>query len=124
MAARFPFGRRSVQMEETRFRLADYRAFLADNRDSIAHFERTRQDAPSTRERADWERADEFARAQALVEDDAPTAPGRRHRRAAGHGTRRGAAERHLWKPLVQVGDRVQKGTPIVSIEAMKMQCE
>jgi urea carboxylase len=50
----FPSGRRSIQVEESEFRLADYRAFLRDNADTIAR-SRQRQ-AAFDAERAEWQR--------------------------------------------------------------------
>ena len=38
----FPNGRRSIKIEPSEFRLADYRAFVAENAESIAEFEARR----------------------------------------------------------------------------------
>src|SRR5262249_14670864 len=61
----FPLGRRRIRIETETLRLADYRAFLADNAASIEAFQTTRQ-AAFDAERADWERRGEFARVEAL----------------------------------------------------------
>ena len=46
----FPLGRRAIEIEETEFRIADHRAFLAENAASIATFE-DRRNAAFTAER-------------------------------------------------------------------------
>jgi len=66
----FPAGRRSIRIEESTFRLADYRAFLADNAASIAAFESTRQ-AAFDAERAAWQASGEFDRVTDLLAEDA-----------------------------------------------------
>ncbi|AUX70316.1 urea carboxylase [Porphyrobacter sp. HT-58-2] len=117
----FPTGRRSIRVEETTFRLADYRAFLKENADSIATFEAQRQ-AAFDAERAAWEASGEFDRVTDLLAEDAP-----------------GAAEAidlpegtdlieapfggSVWKLLVAPGDEVAEGEVIAVIEAMKMEC-
>ncbi|MGH1558594.1 carboxyltransferase domain-containing protein [Caulobacter segnis] len=65
VAARLPAGRRQIRIEEETFRLSDYRRMLADNAESIAAFQATRQ-AAFDAERADWEARGEFARVEAL----------------------------------------------------------
>ena len=63
----FPLGRRAIRIEETEFRLADYRAFLADNAESITAFE-ARRNAAFAAERADWAAKGEFDRVASLTE--------------------------------------------------------
>ncbi len=63
----FPTGRRSIKVEHSEFRLADYRAFLNENAESIAAFEATRQ-AAFDEERAEWERSGEFDRISDLAD--------------------------------------------------------
>ena len=69
----FPLGRRTIEIEETEFRLADYRAFLAEHAESITALETTRN-AAFAAERAEWERRGEFDRVASLSEevDDKP----------------------------------------------------
>src|SRR5690606_32177984 len=69
----FPNGRRSIEVEESEFRLADYRAFLAENAEAIAAFEASRQ-AAFDEERAEWQRSGEFDRVSDLAEDGAGAA--------------------------------------------------
>ena len=115
----FPFGRRSIRIEEETFRLSEYRAFLAQHADGITAFQ-TRREAAFTDERAEWERNGEFDRVTTLIED-------------AGNGA--GMAEIDLpdgcelveaplagnvWKLLVAEGAAVRAGEIIAVIEAMK----
>jgi urea carboxylase len=119
----FPFGRRSLRVEEETFRLADYRRFLADNRSDIDQFQHRRQ-AAFEAERAEWERRDEFTRAEQLASD--AEAGGAQQRIVVPEGSEIVEAPLSgvVWKTLVNEGDRIQKGAAVVSIEAMKMQCE
>ncbi len=119
----FPLGRREIAIETETFRLSDYRAFLADNADSIDAFQSTRQ-AAFDAERAEWERRGEFARVEALsgVDDGAGE--------AAAVDVPEGAevVEAPLggsvWKVLAAPGQRVEKGEVIAVIEAMKTECD
>ncbi|KAG5717734.1 hypothetical protein E4T56_gene20990, partial [Termitomyces sp. T112] len=67
----FPSGRRAIRVEPSQFRLADYRAFLAENAQGIAEFE-ARREAAFAQEREDWQRKGEFDRVSSLNEEDAP----------------------------------------------------
>ena len=119
----FPLGRREIAVEQDTFRLADYRKFLADNADGIREFQMRRQ-AAFDAERADWELKGEFSRVAALTEEaDAGTIaeaveapPGSELVEAPLGGS--------VWKMLVKVGDRVEKGAVIAVIEAMKTECD
>ncbi|KEY98378.1 hypothetical protein AI27_12085, partial [Sphingomonas sp. BHC-A] len=116
----FPSGRRSIRIEPSEFRLADYRAFLAGNADAIAAFEARRQ-AAFDEERAEWQRNGEFDRVTSLTEADAagPDAidvPDGADLVETPFGG-------SIWKLLVAVGDEVKAGDTIAVIEAMKMEC-
>jgi len=115
----FPLGRRGLDIEPTTFRLSDYRAFLATEAPSIAEFQATRQ-AAFDAERAAWERDGEFDRVAALSSADA--AEGETAAIVAPQGSSLVEAQigGSLWKMLVEVGDRVERGQPIAIIEAMK----
>jgi len=100
--------------------LADYRAFLAANADSIAAFEARRQ-AAFEEERAKWQQSGEFDRITELSASDAPVAtdidlPDDADLVAAPFGG-------SVWKLLVAPGDEVKAGDTIAIIEAMKMEC-
>lgn len=115
-----PSGRRSVRIEPSEFRLADYRAFLAEHAADIAAFEARRR-AAFDAERADWQRRGEFDRVADLTAEDAPSAAaidvpdGAEVIEAPFGGS--------VWKLLVAAGDRVEAGETIAVIEAMKMEC-
>ncbi|KQY29939.1 urea carboxylase [Caulobacter sp. Root487D2Y] len=119
----FPLGRRQIRIEEETFRLSDYRRMLAENADSIAAFQATRQ-AAFDAERAEWEAKGEFARVEALsgVADDggeaaAVTVPD-------GSDLVEAPLGGNVWKVLVEPGQRVEAGTVIAVIEAMKAECD
>jgi urea carboxylase len=119
----FPLGRRRLRIESETFRLKDYRAFLAANREGIEAFQQRRQ-AAFDRERAAWEASGEFARVEALSE--APTGADDAEVVVAPHGSELVEAPLggSLWKMLVKPGDRIEKGAVIAVIEAMKAECD
>ncbi|WP_288017333.1 urea carboxylase [Blastomonas sp.] len=115
----FPTGRRSIRIEPSEFRLADYRAFLADNADAISVFEQTRQ-AAFDEERADWQRRGEFDRADPA---EAETVAAGAVEVPEGADVIEAPFGGSVWKMLVAVGDTVEAGDAIAIIEAMKMEC-
>jgi urea carboxylase len=117
----FPLGSRSIRVEDTEFRLADYRAFLADNAASIAAFEQRRQ-AAFDAERADWERRGEFDRVAALTDSGADTGPEAAIALPEGTECIEAPFGGVIWKMLVSPGDTVGPDTSLAIIEAMKME--
>jgi urea carboxylase len=119
----FPSGRRSIHVEQSEFRLADYRAFLAENAEPIATFEAQRQ-AAFDEERAEWQRSGEFDRVTELTDDPQGSAQA-----TAAIDVPEGADlieapfGGSVWKLLVATGDKVNAGDTIAVIEAMKMEC-
>jgi urea carboxylase len=119
----FPSGRRSIHVEQSEFRLADYRAFLAENAEPIAAFEAQRQTA-FDEERAEWQRSGEFDRVTELTDDPQGGAQA-----TAAIDVPEGADlieapfGGSVWKLLVATGDKVNAGDTIAVIEAMKMEC-
>jgi len=117
----FPLGRREIRIDEGEFRLADYRRFLADNAQSIAQFQATRE-AAFAAERADWQARGEFDRVAALTEE-AEVAPA-----AAEIAVPEGCEVIEapfggvLWSWSVADGAEVEAGQTIAVIEAMKME--
>ncbi len=118
----FPHGRRSIEVEETTFRLADYRAFLSDNADSIAAFEATRT-AAFDAERAAWQASGEFDRVSDLLSEDAGAGDGAAVEVPEGADLIEAPFGGSVWKLLVSPGDVVAEGDVIAVIEAMKMEC-
>ena len=116
----FPLGRRDIKIEESEFRLADYRSFLAENSVSITEFEKSRN-AAFAAERADWERRGEFDRVASLTEEageesaDAVALPDGAELVEAPFGG-------SVWKLMKELGDTVAAGETIAILEAMKME--
>jgi len=119
----FPLGRRSIRFEEQVFRLAEYRAFLAEHAASIAAFQTTRQ-AAFDAERAEWEANGEFDRVAALTDAVAESAEGAPIDLPAGSELVEAPFGGSLWKLLVREGQPVAAGDVIAIIEAMKMESE
>ncbi len=115
----FPVGRRSLEIQTEIFRLADYRRFLAEHRAGIEAFQATRQ-AAFAAEREAWARNQELARMESLA-DSAPA----QEVVAIPDGTEVVEAPLggNVWRIHVRLGDRVEKGSIIAAIEAMKTEC-
>ncbi|TXG94155.1 MAG: carboxyltransferase domain-containing protein, partial [Zoogloea sp.] len=115
----FAAGRARVRIEEGVFRLADYRRFLADEAAPIAAF-KARQQAAFEAERERWKAAGQaeyiseadIAAAAADSELDLP------------EGARLVASyvPGNIWKVLVEAGQQVKAGDPLVIVESMKME--
>lgn len=116
----FPTGRRSIRIEQSEFRLADYRAYLAENAEGIAEFE-ARRKAAFDEERADWQRKGEFDRVTDLADADAPSAS--TIELPEGADLVEAPFGGSVWKLLVAEGDDVKAGDTIAVLEAMKMEC-
>ncbi|MGW1668496.1 5-oxoprolinase/urea amidolyase family protein [Streptomyces sp. NPDC002324] len=111
-------GRFVPRVEDGTFSLAEYEAFLSEHAESIAEF-RAGQQAAFAAERAAWEAAGEFTRAEAAPEP--PAAPAQIH---VPEGSRLIEAEftASVWQVNVRPGDRVTTGQPLLTLEAMKME--
>ncbi|MFL0670777.1 MAG: urea carboxylase [Erythrobacter sp.] len=118
----FPTGRKAIRIEESEFRLADYRAFLADNAASIAAFAATRE-AAFNAERAAWEASGEFDRVSTLLAEDSGNGDAAAIELPEGADLIEAPFGGSVWKLMVQPGDRVEAGDVIAVIEAMKMEC-
>ena len=115
----FPCGRRPLQMQTELFRLSDYRRFLAEHAASIESFQAARQ-AAFDAEREAWARhassRDDDAPPEAAAVQEAITVPDGTEVVEAPLGG-------NVWRINVRPGDRVEKGSIIAAIEAMKTEC-
>ena len=112
-------GRGTVDITPGTFSLADHEEFLTANAASIEEF-RSRQGAAFAAERAAWESAGEFDRAEraeslvALTTTDLILADGEQRVDAPFSSS--------VWKVDVAVGDPVVAGQALLALEAMKME--
>lgn len=118
----FPLGRKSIKIEETTFKLSEYKKLLEDNKNSIEQFQKTRQSAFDA-ERAHWEEIGEFDRVAALSEDNNQTTnlddlviPPNCELIEAPFGA-------SVWQIKVKEGDQVKENDLLLILEAMKMEC-
>lgn len=111
-------GRFVPRIEEGEFSLADHQRFLAEHADSIAEF-RSRQRSAFAAERAAWEAAGEFARAEAAT---AAPVPSTEIEVPAGGRVIEAEFAASVWQLHVRPGDRVTTGGPLLTLEAMKME--
>ncbi|MDQ4099765.1 MAG: carboxyltransferase domain-containing protein, partial [Chloroflexota bacterium] len=117
----FPLGIRSVKIEQTEFRLADYRAFLKENAEGIAAFQQHRQ-AAFDAERAEWERRGEFDRVAKLTEDGAGAGIETAVELPEGTELIEAPFGGVVWKLLVAPGETVASSARLAVMEAMKME--
>jgi len=115
----FPRGRFKLRVEETRFSLRDYQAFLDAHADSIGAFKQ-RQQAAFEAERERWrvlgqtEYASDAVVAGAAVDSELDLPE---HSRAVGS-----PVSGNVWKVQVAEGDTVKAGEVLVIVESMKME--
>lgn len=110
-------GRFNPRIEETTFNLGTYRAFLAENAESIAAF-KERQEASFQAEHDRWveQGLDTFESAEAAPSFALPeTVP---EGCVEGKASIAGA----VWKVLVSEGDKVKEGDELMVLESMKME--
>ena len=112
----FIAGRFDVKIEQSRFDLGAYQAFLAEHADSIASF-KSRQQQAFEAERERWTTAGELllpGEPDALVVDEIDVPDGALRVDSPVSGS--------IWKVMAAQGTRVSRGTPLVSVESMKME--
>ncbi|RZS87548.1 urea carboxylase [Motilibacter rhizosphaerae] len=110
-------GRHDVRIDDGSFALADYEAFLADNAGSIAEF-RAQQAEAFGAERDAWAAAGEF---DPRPEPPAPPAAGEVSVPAGGSLVEAPFTS-SVWRVDVRPGDRVRAGSPLLALEAMKLE--
>jgi len=118
MREAFPHGRLELKIEEQRFRLADYRRFLAQEAESIAAF-RSLQRGAFAEERQRWLDSGQlnFSVEQSEALPDAVARP-----EWAGAQIVESSVPGSIWKVLVSAGQRVEKGQVLAIVESMKME--
>lgn len=124
LRADFPYGKVRLTIEPARLRLREYQRFLAENAPSIAAF-KARQQAAFDAERGRWQGVqDRGTPAGAESSDSGPgaAADAASITLAAGHVAVGAPVSGSVWKLDVQVGERVERGAPLVLLEAMKME--
>ena len=114
----FPLGRYPLRIEETSFRLGEYKQFLADNAASIEGFRQIQQQA-FAEERERWAQMgynsfQSTAETVADYEEEKPLPPNSVEVVSPVAGS--------VWQLSVQPGERVDAGQPIAIIESMKME--
>jgi urea carboxylase len=115
----FPLGNYPLRIEETTFRLADYRAFLRQHNTQIEQFQRQRETAFAD-ELAQWKRDGQLtyqhseAEAPAADEDALPEGMSGIDSPVSGN----------VWRLLVEEGDTVAAGAAVMILESMKMEIE
>lgn len=110
----FREGKAKIRIEEQNFSLADYEQFLTDNADSIAEF-KAKQAVAYEKEVALWQ-ADSSS---TVIEDNQLIAA-----ELDDDSIQRICADisGNVWKVLVEAGQQVEVGQPVVILEAMKME--
>lgn len=117
--ADFPLGRYPLRIEETRFSLREYRAFLAKEAEGIAAF-KARQQASFEAERERWRAAGQ-AEYVSELDTAAPTDPSELDL-PEGARVVLTSVSGNVWKALVQPGQAVAAGDTLVIVESMKME--
>ncbi|SQC92332.1 Methylmalonyl-CoA carboxyltransferase 1.3S subunit [Cedecea neteri] len=110
----FREGRAQVEIEEVEFDFADYSRFLADNADDITAF-RSRQQEAFLSEVAHWKEQESTAVESALMAAELP------EEEQAGQLIS-ADLNGNIWKILVEPGQSVKQGEPLIVVEAMKME--
>ena len=115
----FVSGRFQLKVEPTRFRLRDYRAFLADQAVSISDF-KTRQQAAFEAERERWKAAGH----DVIASDETVAEAGPDSELDLPENARPVASQvaGSIWKIEANVGDVVKAGQTLVIVESMKME--
>jgi len=116
----FLHGRAKLDITEASFSLKDYRQFLADNADSIITA-KSRQQSAFEAERARWEASGQISYGADLPEpqpdEDEDTPP-------PGCEAIPSPVSGSVWRVLVEPGQAVKAGEPVIVVESMKMEMQ
>ncbi len=110
----FREGRASVRIEHSEFDFAEHTQFLTDNAEAIAAFRR-RQASAFDAEVALWAQEEENAPLNGSGASQPPEEDNSALQVSADMNG-------NIWKILVQEGDMVEAGQPLIVVEAMKME--
>jgi urea carboxylase len=114
----FPLGRYKLRIEESTFRLRDYRKFLRENEAAITAF-KTHQQASFEAERSRWEASGQL---NFSAESEAAAGPTEHAALLPGHSAVVAQVPGNVWKINVQPGQRVTRDQALVVLESMKME--
>jgi urea carboxylase len=114
----FVQGKVKLKIEHETFRLRDYNAFLAQNRDTITAF-KANQQASFEAERHRWE---ESGQLNFSAETPAAASPEKADALPPGCTAVLAHIPGHVWKINVAPGAIVKDGDPLLIIESMKME--
>ena len=116
----FPKGRYSLKIEDTSFKLHDYRAFLQQHHDSIRAFT-TRREQAFADELQRWVSSGQmnFNSAQDIVRET-----GEEEALPGNCVVLESPVAGSVWQVLVNQGDKVRVGQALVVLESMKMEIE
>jgi urea carboxylase len=115
----FPLGNYPLCIEETQFRLSDYREFLRQNEAPIGQFQRRRETA-FAEELAQWRRDGQLTYQQS--ENTAPDVD--EDALPDGMSGIDSPVSGSVWRLLVEEGDSVAAGAAVMILESMKMEIE
>jgi len=115
----FPHGQYPIRIEEDTFNLDEYERFLSDNADGINTFQTQRQKAFQT-ELEDWK-----AKGLLRFESDAGVIEESDERELTdGEFAVESHVSGNVWQVLVEPGQSVSAGQPLMVLESMKMEIE
>ena len=115
----FPHGAYPIKIEETTFSWRDYARFLAENAATIGAFKAT-QSAAFEAERADWKAKG----LDSFVSDDGAPLASSDDVLPDGMTAVTAQMTGNVWKILVEPGEIIPVGQPVVILESMKMEIE
>lgn len=110
----FREGRAQVRVEDVEFDFAEYQQFLDDNASDIADF-RSRQKQAFDSEVAHWKEQESAAVESAMQAEPVMVDDQEGHLVSAD-------LNGNIWKILVEPGQAVKQGEPLIVVEAMKME--
>ncbi len=118
----FPLGRKSIEVEDTVFKLSDYRKLLADNEKSIKEFQAKRQ-AAFDEERAHWQEIGEFDRVAALTEESTKSKSIEELEIPPNCELIEAPFGACVWEVRVKTDENVKADDSLLILEAMKVEC-